>query len=202
MISSSPTTDLLPGFYILVASTKTISSVDWLFFQDCTHQLLHLSQKFSLILLCSVGSEACPAELKDGRFSLSQPKTSKIWGGNIPLSRPTTHFVPTCSTPRMPFTEELTCNYDLKHDSCALQKRHIKKRTCPIPLQAPPPDFSHRQDPLLSPKTAAVMKKSKSPDRFWTVYPNESFTLVPGRTQKYRVEHRPQPTNKNTAAPE
>jgi hypothetical protein len=51
----------------------------------------------------------------------------------------------------------------------------------------------------MSPKSAAVIKKSKSRDSFSTLYPNEGFALLPGRTENYHVEHRLQPTNKNTA---
>jgi hypothetical protein len=59
---------LLPRISILVASTKTIGSHDCFFFQDRMHNLLDLTREFSLVLLCSAGSEACPGELKDARF--------------------------------------------------------------------------------------------------------------------------------------
>ena len=110
VISSSRMTELLLGFNILVASTKTVRLVHWLFFQSCMYQFLHLSQKFSLLLLCSVGLEACSTKLKDGRFWSSQAKTSKIWRHNILLSRPTIHCVPMHSTPRMIITEESKCD--------------------------------------------------------------------------------------------
>jgi hypothetical protein len=107
-------------FSILAASTKTVRSVHWLFIQNRMYQLLHLSRKFSLLLLCSIGSEAYPAELKDGRFWSSRAKSFEIWGCNIPLSQPTIHSVPIRSTPRMTWREELNCDYNLRHTSSVL----------------------------------------------------------------------------------
>jgi hypothetical protein len=68
IISSLPTIEFLQRFYILVASTKTVSSVHWFFEQDRMHQLVDLRWKLKLVLLCFVGSEVCPADLKDGKF--------------------------------------------------------------------------------------------------------------------------------------
>ena len=68
VISSSPMTDLLPRFHTLVAPSKTIKTLYWLYFQNRVHQLLHLSRKFSLLLLCFVRTKACLAKLNDGGF--------------------------------------------------------------------------------------------------------------------------------------
>jgi hypothetical protein len=163
---------LLPRISILVASTKSIDSRDCFFFQDCMHDLLDLIQEFSLVLLCLAGSEACPGELKDARFWPVQAKTSGIYERNIPLSRRTSHSAPTSSTQRMPFTKEKRCDYDLRHDSYAIHKTKMNKRTCRVLLQAPLHDFSPRQDPLVSPKTTAVTEKSKSAQRFIILYPD------------------------------
>jgi hypothetical protein len=121
IISSWPMNELLFRISILVASTKTVGLGDCFFFQDRMHDLLDLIREFSLVLLCSARSEACPIQLKNARFWPVQAKASGIYGRNIPLSRPTTHSAPTTSTRRMPFTEEKRCDYDLRHDSCAIQ---------------------------------------------------------------------------------
>jgi hypothetical protein len=154
MISSSPTTDLLPGLNILVASTKTVRSVHWLFIQNRTYQLLHLSRKFSLLLLCSIGSEAYPAELKDGRFWSSRAKSSEIWGRNIVLSRPTTHSVPTCSTPGMTWREELIAT--TTSDTPPLRYRRDAWKHVPPQSQ---PKLSWRLQP---PKGSSPVTKNRS----------------------------------------
>ena len=74
VMSSLLKIDLLPRFNILVASTKIVRSIHWLLFQNHTHQLLHLSRKFSLLLLCTIGSEACLAELKDGSLHFAHTR--------------------------------------------------------------------------------------------------------------------------------
>ena len=87
------------------------------------------------------------------------------------------------------------------HLLCIIEETH-KNTYLPSPSQSSLHNFSHHHNPLLSPKTAAVMKISKSRHSFWTLYPDESFALLSGRTQKYHIQQRLQPTNKNTTPPE
>ena len=65
-------------FSILAALTKTMRSIHWLFFQNRMHQFLHFSWKFSLLLLCYIGSKACSAKLKNGSFNHPEQKLPKF----------------------------------------------------------------------------------------------------------------------------
>jgi hypothetical protein len=99
-------------------------------------------------------------------------KTSRIYGRNIPLSRRPSYSSPRRSTRRMPFPQEKTCDYDLTYDFCAIHKKGMNTRTCRVSLKAPLHDFRHRRDPLVSPKTTAVLNKSKIRQRFRNLYPD------------------------------
>jgi hypothetical protein len=150
-----------------VASTKKC-----FFFQNCMHDLLDITGEFSLGLLCPAGSEACPRKLNDARFWPVRAKTSGIYGRKILLSRRTNYSAPRRSTRRMPFLEEKRCDFDLRYDSYAIHKKGMNKRTCRVSLKAPLHNFRHRHEPLVSPKTTAVMNKSKTRQRFRKLYPD------------------------------
>jgi hypothetical protein len=153
--------------HVLMASTKKCFS-----FQDRMHDLLDITREFSLGLLCPTGWEACPCKLYDAKFCPVRAKTSGIYGRNIPLSRRPSYSSPRRSTRRMPFPQEKTCDYDLTYDFCAIHKKGMNTRTCRVSLKAPLHDFRHRRDPLVSPKTTAVLNKSKIRQRFRNLYPD------------------------------
>jgi hypothetical protein len=161
-----------------VASNKTSGShfdgIDQkiLFFSKSLHDLLDITREFSLGLLRPTGSGACPRNLNDARFCPIRAKTSGIYGSFIPLSHRPSYSSPRRSTRRMSFPEEKRCDYDLTYDFYAIHKKGMNTCTCRVSLKTQLYDFRHRRDPLVSPKTTAVMNKSKTRQRFRNLYPD------------------------------